>query len=221
MDLFSDPFSSMLSFDISKENESIFDVIPFDKHFKDQVKTEEGTERKDNSQKADFLNIPTVERFESAIVDKALFLNPKKINFIPASYWSDKEITFGDVVSDFFQRKNNSHCRFIHKLYNAVKLTEYDSKFIPFVGIQWVNEYVLRINRAVFAKLLGIKAIEGSLFHQQGNFPSHGFVELEPADVRKMFPDFDFSIDRLLMHHDRIFVRGCNEEEVIFCKWKQ
>ena len=166
-------------------------------------------------------DVPSIEKFEAALSDDLIAFNPKNIGFIPKSFWADKDMTFGSVVTEFFQRKNNSNCRFIHKLYNAVKLTEYDKKFIPIVGIQWVNDSVLRINRAVFAKLLGIKAIEGSLFHQQGNFPSHGFVELEPADVRKMFPAFDFSVDRLIMHQDKVFVRGCNEEQVLTCKWKQ
>ncbi|KAK8878324.1 hypothetical protein M9Y10_005090 [Tritrichomonas musculus] len=164
---------------------------------------------------------PTIEKFEAAMADKSLIINPKKMGFIPSSFWTDKEILFSDVVSDFFQRKNNSNCRFIHKLYNALRMVEFDSKFIPIVGIQWINDSILRINRIVIAKLLRIKAIEGSLFHQQGNFPSHGFVELEPADVRKIYPNFDFSIDRLLTHKDHIFVKGCTEEEVLKCKWKQ
>lgn len=164
---------------------------------------------------------PTIEKFEAAMLDKTLIINPKKMGFIPSSFWTDKDILFSEIVSDFFQRKNNSNCRFIHKLYNALKMVEYDKKFIPIVGIQWINDSILRINRAVIAQLLRIKAIEGSLFHQQGNFPSHGFVELEPADVRKLFPNFDFSIDRLLSHKDHIFVKGCTEEEVLKCKWKQ
>lgn len=164
---------------------------------------------------------PTIEKFEAAMADNSLIINPKKMGFIPSSFWADKDILFSEIVSDFFQRKNNSNCRFIHKLYNALKMVEYDSKFIPIVGIQWISDSVLRINRIVIAKLLRIKAIEGSLFHQQGNFPSHGFVELDPADVRKIFPDFDFSIDRLLTHKERIFIKGCTEEEVLKCKWKQ
>lgn len=164
---------------------------------------------------------PTIEKFEAAMLDKSLIINPKKMGFIPSSFWTDKDISFNEIVSDFFQRKNNSNCRFIHKLYNALKMVEYDQKFIPIVGIQWIDDSILRINRMVIAQLLRIKAIEGSLFHQQGNFPSHGFVELEPADVRKIFPNFDFSIDRLLSHKDHIFVKGCTEEEVLKCKWKQ
>jgi hypothetical protein len=29
----------------------------------------------------------------------------------------------------------------------------------------------------IFAKLLDVKIIDGSLFHHQGNFSSHGFIE--------------------------------------------
>ena len=157
--------------------------------------------------------------FNRAISDPNLTINPRKLGFIPNAIWQDKEVPFSVIVKDFFQRKNSSTCRFIHKLYNAQRLTEADPSFIPIVGVTWVSDKILRINREVFAKLLMIKAVEGSLFNKQGNFPSHGFDEVEPEVARSMFPDFDFSLERLLIHRHEHFVRGCSEEDVVLCKW--
>jgi hypothetical protein len=162
-----------------------------------------------------------ISSFDKAIIDPKLMVNPRSLGFIPSSYWTWQDVRFGEVVADFFRRKNSANCRFIHKLYNALLLTTIDAAFVPLVGILWVSDTILKVNRQVFAKLLGIKAIDGSLFHQQGNFPSHGFVEVEPALVRQMFPDFDFSTERLMMHAEGKFVRGCTEDDVTACRWRQ
>ena len=157
--------------------------------------------------------------FNRAMAEPTLTINPRKLGFIPDSIWQDEEVPFNRIVKDFFQRKNSATCRFIHKLYNAQRLTEHDPSFIPIVGVSWVSDKILKINRAVFAKLLMIKAVEGSLFNKQGNFPSHGFDEVEPGITRSMFPDFDFSLERLMIHREDHFVRGCSKNDVLLCKW--
>lgn len=92
------------------------------------------------------------------------------------------------------------------------------------VGIQWIDEHVLKVNKHSFARLFGIKTIDGSLFHQQGNFPSHGFREINPLDVSNLF-DHDLIADvdgenvRLLTHSAGIFTRSSRESDLVECKW--
>ncbi|OHT08135.1 hypothetical protein TRFO_23508 [Tritrichomonas foetus] len=162
--------------------------------------------------------------FEAAIQDPTIKINPMEVGFIPSSFWSNSLMTFGDIVSTFFQRKNNSKCRFPHKLYNALILSTLGPRLgienmFEIIGIKWFNDRILYINQKNFARLLGIKAVEGSLFHQQGNFPSHGFVEIDPSIVKILEPNFDFTKNRLLTHTDGIFVKGCTEGQIASCKW--
>lgn len=166
----------------------------------------------------DHLDLSSIS-FQQALVNPAFKFNPRTLGFIPSSFWADKPTSFEQMRADFFTRKNNSNCRFPHKLYNALILSELRPEFVDLVGCQWVDDKTIKINREKFARLLGIKSVEGSLFHKQGNFPSHGFVEVDPQVVRSQFPDFDFTSDRLLVHKDGVFVRGCSEDDISKCKW--
>lgn len=163
-----------------------------------------------------------VRPFEAAASNTSWKLNPRQLGLIPSQRWSDvQEINFPDLITTFFHRKNSSSSRFIHKLYNALRISEAYPHYKNIVGICWVNDDVFLINKIIFARLLGIKAIDGSLFNQQGNFPSHGFIELEANQARKIFPDIDLSVERLIKHHNRGFYRKCKEDDIIGCKWKQ
>jgi len=163
--------------------------------------------------------------FMVACQSSALRFNPKQLGFIPSNLWVDRETDFSQTVSDFFRRKNNQNCRFIHKLYNGLRLVEADSMFLPFVGVSWLNASILKVDKVVFARLLGIRSIDGSLFHQQGNFPSHGFVEIGAGDVREMCPPdvdlsgIDFGNVRLVFHLEGVFTKGCTEAEIENCRW--
>jgi hypothetical protein len=133
-------------------------------------------------------------------------------------------VNFGDLVTDFFQRKNNVNCRFPHKLYNALKMTRADPFFFQFLGVAWICDSVMKVDKLVFAQLLGIKSVDGALFHLQGNFPSHGFVELTHKQARLIVPPemlrgVDYERVRLMMHQDRVFVRDATEETILNCTW--
>lgn len=39
----------------------------------------------------------------------------------------------------------------------------------------WVSSNIIKIHSDIFAYLLGIHAVQGGLFHKQGNFNRHGF----------------------------------------------
>ncbi|KAH0787965.1 hypothetical protein GPJ56_008121 [Histomonas meleagridis] len=163
--------------------------------------------------------------FITACNDPNLTFNPHLVGFIPSNLWPDHMITFGDIVANFFQKKNNANSRFSHKLFNALKLSELSPIYPQFVGVQWLTPLILRVDKRVFARLLGIKSIDGSLFHQQGNFPSHGFFEIGAGDAVKYCPPgidltgVDFENVRLLIHMEHRFRKGCTEADIEPCKW--
>jgi hypothetical protein len=104
-------------------------------------------------------------------------------------------------------------------------MAEADPCFAKLVGVSWLTDTILRVDKRAFARLLGVRSIEGSLFHQQGNFPSHGFVEIGAGDVREMCPpgldlsSVDFEDTRLMFHQDGVFRRGCTERDIEGCRW--
>ncbi|OHS97270.1 hypothetical protein TRFO_09547 [Tritrichomonas foetus] len=162
----------------------------------------------------------------SLCCDPDLTINPQKIGFIPKSYWENISHPIGVIIRDFFFRKNHPCCRFYHKLYNALKLSEEKPEWQEFIGAKWLNNEIMQINGPVFGKLLGIRSYDGSLFHQQGNFPSFGFVELDIQTLQTLFsndyinkyltPDHHF-----LIHKNRAFRRDSEEEDFKYgtCKW--
>ena len=162
--------------------------------------------------------------FLASLHDPSLSISPHILGFIPFTLWQERFYTFGELVTDFFQRKNHSSCRFSYKLYNALRLSLLSPQFAFLVGVSWLNDQIIRVDKRAFARLLGIKSIDGSLFHQQGNFPSHGFVEVPAEDVPKVCPNVDltgvdFDNVRLLIHSAGVFVRTAMESDIVNCRW--
>jgi hypothetical protein len=133
-------------------------------------------------------------------------------------------VTFGQIVEGFFQRRTNAVFRFSHKLFNALTIGKGYPCLVPFLGIAWITSHVIRVEKSVFARLLNIKVVDGSLFHRQGNFPSHGFVELCQREAKEMCPadalqGVDFDNVRLLKHASGAFTRESSARDVRSCKW--
>jgi hypothetical protein len=154
--------------------------------------------------------------------DRPLFLNPHLLHFIPSTAWTNGDVAFADLVTDFFQRKNTGNCRFVHKLYNALQITQADQICFQYIGVQWVDEIALKVDGKIFAQLLGIKSVDGGLFHSQGNFKAYGFSELTPAEADVMPPNemldgIDYEHVRLLMHRAGQFVQHATEETILTC----
>jgi hypothetical protein len=87
-----------------------------------------------------------------------------------------------------------------------------------------VTENAIRIDKRVFRRLLAIKAIDGSLFHQQGKFPAHGLAKLNRQTgvnfvLKEVLESVDFDNSRLLIHLDGILTRNCTEEDLEKSKW--
>lgn len=161
--------------------------------------------------------------FNDLIRNPAATLNPARLGFIPSFFWPDRDIPFVDLVYDFFQRKNNVNCRFIHKLYDALRMATVSAVYAELAGVQWVSPNVIRVAKGQFARLLGIKSIDGSLFHQQGNFTTQGFVELNREQAAMYCPNFDVSqVDfddvRLIIHQPGIFTSTATEQQLMMTR---
>jgi hypothetical protein len=162
--------------------------------------------------------------YQAALVNSALVFSPQALGFLPSNYWLAVDATFGDLVTKFFQRKNNANCRFPHKLYNALALVEHNPMNFHLLGVQWVTDRIFKVDKVIFGRLLGIMAVDGGLFHRQGNFPSHGFGELTTTEIDALRGTFDLSdVDqdrvRLLYHKGNSFAKGSSEDAVTRCKW--
>jgi hypothetical protein len=161
--------------------------------------------------------------FRSACINGDLTFNPYELGFLP-SVWANRPHTFGDLVTDFFRRKCSAKTRFLHKLFYAIRISEVDCAYFPLVGVQWESERIIKVDKYKFARLLGIKTIDGSLFHRHGNFPSHGFTEVGPIDARDALgpgaiEDVDFDNVRLVVHGSGAFAKGCGPEIEGQCAW--
>jgi hypothetical protein len=162
--------------------------------------------------------------FQAVITNPAIVFSPQELRFLPSNYWLTMEVSFGDLVTKFFQRKNNANCRFPHKLFNALALVDHKPSLFSLIGVRWIAERIFLVDKFIFGRLLGINSIDGGLFHRQGNFPSHGFAELaggELEQVRQRFglTDVDQDRVRLLYHKGNMFSKTADEDSVNKCKW--
>jgi hypothetical protein len=162
--------------------------------------------------------------YQTAVADPLMVFAPQTLGFLPSNYWVAAEASFGDLVVKFFQRKNNANCRFPHKLFNALALVGHDPAMYNLIGVQWVTDKIFKVDKMIFGRLLGISSIDGSLFHQQGNFPSHGFGEVTRPEIEQLRMSYDLSdVDqdrvRLCYHKGGIFSKSSNENAVTRCKW--
>ena len=105
-------------------------------------------------------------------------------------------------------------------------MTTYFPNIIPIIGVEWISDYILLVHKNEFARLLGVRTIEGCLFHKQGNFSAYGFVSPSPEEAievmgEEAYKHFDYVSGKLLVHKDRLFHKNCTEKEIENCKWEK
>lgn len=164
--------------------------------------------------------------FEDACLDPHFVISPMYAGFIPLTAWGNMALPFGILVHTFFQKRNSLHCKFPFKLYNSLRLTLTCPDFYRYVGVKWITDNVFIVDKFIFARLLGIKTIDGSFFHQQGNFPSHGFEELPFSQATQIalengIGSFDPSILRFLRHTSGNFTAQSTESDILHLKWSR
>ncbi|EAY07414.1 hypothetical protein TVAG_419560 [Trichomonas vaginalis G3] len=161
---------------------------------------------------------PQINGFETQML-----IYPSQIGLIPHDFWRRYEtITFQQMVDVYFHKRNSSPYRFTFKLYNALLLTEKYPNLLHLVGATWQTNKILKIYKTPFSCLIGTRVANNSLFHKQGNFPTHGFAELtteealaKNIDIRQI----DFDEIRLLHHVEEKFYRHCGEKVINLCIW--
>jgi hypothetical protein len=162
--------------------------------------------------------------FQAALDDPTLTCDPIADGFVPLDFWSTNSYTFGDLVRTFFQKRSTAGCRFPHKLYNALMLVELDVKYYDLVGVQWLTDRIFKVDSLLFGRLLGLHALASSLFHRQGNFRSHGFVELGGSEADQLrdscdLSDLDMDRVRLVFSPTNAFYRDCGDASITGCRW--
>jgi hypothetical protein len=162
--------------------------------------------------------------FEAACKDPTLTIDPCTLGLIPRDTWPKGALPLGVIVATFFQKRNSKHWNFPSKLYNALLITEECPPLYRYLGIRWVTDEVIVVEKFIFARLLGVRSIDGSLFHQQGNFPSHGFMELSFQEAQAVaaangFGSVDSHSMRFLRHMRGTFRRNCSENVIRQLEW--
>lgn len=159
------------------------------------------------------------ENYTKILQDPNVKLSPSQLGFVPKGFWVNDSITFGDVVNNFFQKKNNSNCRFPQKLYNALQIVSKNPEMWPYIGVCWMNDKIFKVDKYIFGRLLGISSFDGGLFHSQGNFPSHGFYEVyHDAALSIDLTGIDFDRVRLITHSNG-FAQDVDENFINQLKW--
>jgi hypothetical protein len=115
----------------------------------------------------------------------------------------------------YFTRRNGLSRQFVFKLHNALRITMKFPQAYEFVGAIWVSPAVIKVNAPAFAALLGVKTVQGALFHKQGSFSRHGFTPVlrhGSADLTTASDcdDVDDYNVRLYTDRSRKFLRDVN-----------
>ncbi|EAY03415.1 hypothetical protein TVAG_043610 [Trichomonas vaginalis G3] len=150
-------------------------------------------------------------------------LDPVSLGFIP-SIWKNKPVSLANLRESYFSKKNNVNRRFEHKLWNALRITQLYPNYLPVVGVEWVSNEVIKVYKHPFAHLLGISAVDGGLFHKQGNFTRHGFVEVTEEEIKNTInqtalSDVDHRDVHIVSNKEGSFTANSTEESINTCKW--
>ena len=122
--------------------------------------------------------------FMRAVLSPLCKVYPEEMGLLPRKFWAGINcVRFGELVEVFFQRRNHANSRFIFKLIDALLMVEDNPELYPLIGVKWITPQVMMVNKRVFAQLLGVSqsSADGALLNAQGNFSTHGFVEITSA----------------------------------------
>lgn len=151
--------------------------------------------------------------------------NPCEFNLYPQVVWPDEEVAFTSVSASHFKCKSNRNVKFEHKLWNALQITTRRPDLYPAVGVMWVSDTIIQVNRVIFGNLLGLEKSTSALFNMQGSFPTHGFTELTLDEVRIVAgvksTTNDFDECRFFVRKDGKFTRHSKEADVMACTYQK
>ena len=166
--------------------------------------------------------LPTTE---FGFVDVAV--NPFELCFLPTDFWTQSVVTLSSVVRNFFKARSTKKLRFEHKLWNALVLTKRFADLIQFIGVCWVSNTILKVNRDRFGALINVTRPAAALFNSQGSFLTHGFSEiskqaaLDSGVSPQALEDVDEFIVRLYVHSSGAFTAVSCQLDVAACRWSK
>jgi hypothetical protein len=153
------------------------------------------------------------------------WIDPVDLGFVPSPRWRRGAVLLADVTNEFFRARSSKVLTFEQKLWNALALTNRDPLLYPTVGVKWVTERVLKVNRDVFGRFINVTRPAAALFNNQGSLLTHGFIEIARRDVHGIeendAEDIDESIVRLFRHAADVFRIGAREDQVLGCRYER
>ena len=172
-----------------------------------------------------FLTMYKPMTFEEAYSNKALTINPFELELVPRSYWFHlpREIVFKSIIDDYFKQKRCKYGTFIFKLYNILVITSKIPALEFAMGARWVGPRVIEVSRKGVLNVFNIqeKNVDGALFHKQGNFQTHNFIEISMNNYKE-YEFYSYKVNnntedviRYYAHAPNIFThRIISEEEL-------
>ena len=144
--------------------------------------------------------------------------------FVPHEYWLlQKRIwTVRELMTSYFRLRTAKHATFQYKLANALKLTASHPDLFRVIGVMWVTDRVIMVNKSILSKLLGVGKATTAIFSTQGVFLTHGFVEVPPACVNPLFdriPNYNHGSCKFFTRPDGKFSARSSEDEISVCRY--
>jgi len=167
--------------------------------------------------------IPHQFSSNDGINQSRIILNPFLFGFLPKERAENRAITLEEVIKKHFLVRSTKRVRFEHKLWNALCITKKYPNLFSIFGVMWISKTVIKVNKTMFANVLGITRPTAALFNVQGSFPSHGFEEVEPSELRSQgidIGDADGINVRLIRHTSGQFTSESGIDALSICRWK-
>lgn len=134
-----------------------------------------------------FDNYPT---FEDVYNDSTCILNPMELHLLPEKYWSQQPstMTFAQIVNTYFKQNRTQNSTFMLKLYNLLLISIQCPILEKALGARWLNDNVIDISRSGLINIFNVRenTVDGSMFHRQGNFSTHKFIEINESNFQQL-----------------------------------
>lgn len=156
-----------------------------------------------------------------------LNIDPIALGLLPTEYWKSSCVPLLKVFTPFFPTRSTKKVRFEHKLWNALVLTRKYPDLLPIIGVSWVSQYIIKVNRVVFGNLLNVTRPSAALFNSQGLLLTHGFREVSKKEAIQsgvdlnLIDNVDESVIRLFTHTERFFGENSKKEDIAKCRWSK
>lgn len=158
-----------------------------------------------------------VPTFEDVYNDETCVINPTQIHLLPEKYWAQQSptLTFAQIVNSYFKQNRTQNSTFMLKLYNLLLISINYPILEKALGVRWVNDNVIEVSRSGLVNIFNLRenTVDGSMFHRQGNFSTHKFIEVNESNFQQLgfyeYPKMPRiqGDTKFFMHEPHIFTR--------------